>query len=314
MPGRIRTVKPSFFLHEELYDLEQETGLPIRLAYAGLWTQADREGRFRWRPRELKTQILPYDEVDFSRVLDALSGRAFITRYQVGGQDYGVIPTFLRHQVINNRERQSELPAPPSTSDEETTSTREARVDDASPIIASPAQGEGKGREGNWNGNGKEGKESSSAAVAATEPSHGQILEVFSHYRGYHPRSHPKPVPTSKEWKLIEARLKEGYTVADLCAAIDGCHKSPFHLGENDTGKRYTNLDLIVRDSSHVNDFIEIASTDSGPALSERTRRTLRAGQQFLEGDGVLTDGQAEPAEIRRIDSSAGDDVSSLRL
>ena len=28
--GRIRTVKPEFFKHEVLHDLEQETGLPIK--------------------------------------------------------------------------------------------------------------------------------------------------------------------------------------------------------------------------------------------------------------------------------------------
>ena len=29
--GHIRTVKPSFFTHEGLYDLERETGLPMRV-------------------------------------------------------------------------------------------------------------------------------------------------------------------------------------------------------------------------------------------------------------------------------------------
>ena len=68
---RIRTVKPEFFTHEGLFELEKETGLPIRVAFAGLWCAADREGRFKWEPRRLGVQILPYDQVDFSRVLDA---------------------------------------------------------------------------------------------------------------------------------------------------------------------------------------------------------------------------------------------------
>jgi hypothetical protein len=69
--GRIRTVKPEVFCHEELFELEQETKLPMRLAWIGLFTCCDRDGRFVWRPRTLKVAILPYDDVDFSRVLDA---------------------------------------------------------------------------------------------------------------------------------------------------------------------------------------------------------------------------------------------------
>lgn len=108
---RIRTIKPEFFLHDGLADLERETGLPIRLAFIGLWCAADREGRFRWEPRRLKLQILPYDDhVDFSRVLHALATRGYLVKYRVGDRWFGVIPSFTRHQIINNRERESDIP------------------------------------------------------------------------------------------------------------------------------------------------------------------------------------------------------------
>lgn len=141
--GRIRTIKPEFFLHEGLFDLELETGLPIRVSFAGLWTVCDREGRFKWRPRQLKTQILPYDELEFSRVLDALMTRAFIVKYTVDGVDYGYVPGFLDHQVINNREKESSIPKP----NENNELTRAPRVDDATVTPLMHAQGEGKGKE-----------------------------------------------------------------------------------------------------------------------------------------------------------------------
>jgi hypothetical protein len=56
--GRIRTIRPDFFLHDGLFDLESNSRLPLRLAFAGLWTQCDREGRFKWRPRRLKPENL----------------------------------------------------------------------------------------------------------------------------------------------------------------------------------------------------------------------------------------------------------------
>jgi len=110
--GRIRTVKPALFKHEELFDAEQETGLPLRLAFIGLFTQCDREGRFGWHPRQLKSDILPYDEVDFSRVLDALLTRGFVVKYGVGGEVFGHIPSWHKHQVPNNRETRSIIPEP----------------------------------------------------------------------------------------------------------------------------------------------------------------------------------------------------------
>lgn len=156
MVSRIRTVKPEFFRHEALFEAEIDTGLPLRLAFAGLWTVADREGRFQWRPRILKLDVLPFDEVDFARVLDALASRGFIVKYAANGQHYGCIPTWSKHQVVNNREAESTLPAP----NRDACTTREARVPDASttpearvtdahatPLVQESGELEGKGRE-----------------------------------------------------------------------------------------------------------------------------------------------------------------------
>lgn len=161
--GRIRTVKPEVARHGALYDAEVETGLPLRFAWVALFTACDREGRFRWRPRDLKPEVLPHDALDFSHVLDAFLTRGFLVKYRCGLEWYGAIPTFLKHQQINNREQASVIPGP-ELADEvidasTTISTRGVRVDDASisrgSAVDDAAQGEGKGRE--WKGT--EGKE-----------------------------------------------------------------------------------------------------------------------------------------------------------
>ncbi len=112
--SRIRTVKPELFKHEELFDAELDSGLPLRLAFIGLFTVADCEGRFKWRPRTLKLDVLPHDSVDFSAVLNALEAGGFIQSYTVNGQRYGYIPSFGKHQQIPTREieRGSALPPP----------------------------------------------------------------------------------------------------------------------------------------------------------------------------------------------------------
>lgn len=145
--ARIRTVKPRFFRHVGLFNAEKETGLPIRLAFAGLWTACDREGRFVWIPEELKLDCLPHDDVDFSRVLDALATRCFIRRYTVAGVTYGCVPSWHDHQVINNREAASVLPPPPETVDVAGELTRAPRVADACPTRHGNYKAEGEGEE-----------------------------------------------------------------------------------------------------------------------------------------------------------------------
>lgn len=143
--GRIRTVKPETFSHERLFDAEQEFGLPLRLAWIGLWTECDRDGRFAWRPRMLKSRILPYDDIDFSRVLDALATRGFVVKYACNGEEFGFIPSWRKHQVINNREAASTIPEPTeNTIESDACPTRASRVSET-PVHA---QAEGKGREG----------------------------------------------------------------------------------------------------------------------------------------------------------------------
>lgn len=162
--GRIRTVKPDFFCHEELYDTELNSGLPTRLAFAGLFTVADREGRFIWKPRTLKTKVLPYDDVDFESVLFALRDGGFITHYEVDNKEYGVIESLKKHQKINNREAASVLPSKDEgkiikegfrDSHDDDLHLQEEAEKSAKKQIASPCRsvqvqdsGEGKGREG----------------------------------------------------------------------------------------------------------------------------------------------------------------------
>lgn len=121
---RIRVVKPEAFKHEGLYECELRSRLPVRWAFVGLWTVADKQGRFRWRPRVLKTDVLPFDDVDFVAVLDALAAYGFVERYEVGGEEYGWIPSFLKHQRPHSREAISVIPPPPPNADKVSGTTK----------------------------------------------------------------------------------------------------------------------------------------------------------------------------------------------
>ena len=111
---RIRTVKPELFKHEVLFAAEIETGLPLRLAFINLFCVCDRDGRFEWSPKRLKLDLLPYDDLELGRVLDALEAAGLISSYEVEGRKFGVIPTWAEHQRPNHRELPSKIPQSPS--------------------------------------------------------------------------------------------------------------------------------------------------------------------------------------------------------
>ncbi|MDR5727937.1 MAG: hypothetical protein RB191_10980 [Terriglobia bacterium] len=213
--ARIRTVKPELAAHEGMFDLERDTGLPIRFAWVMLFTVADREGRFQWRPRTLKAQILPHDEIDFSRVLDAWVTRAFVIKYRVGDAWYGCIPTFLKHQVINNRESGSTLP-PISEADEVIQSL--PRVDDACDTREVRALVEGKeGREGER----KEGKDcTASAKRASPVVSRATPPDWYLNFKLVYPHRAGDP-NWSGGLRAANARISEGHTVDEFMAGAE---------------------------------------------------------------------------------------------
>ena len=109
--ARIRTIKPEFFQHEKLTDLS----LAHRMLFIGLWTQADGEGRLEDRPKRLKLNLLPYDDVDVDALLQDLHDAGFIVRYEAEDDRFIVIPKFRKHQRIAGKELEtpSRFPEPP---------------------------------------------------------------------------------------------------------------------------------------------------------------------------------------------------------
>lgn len=108
-----------------------------RIFYVALWCEADREGRMEWKPGTLKLRYLPGDTCSITELADELAGRGLIVLYEVDGKPYAQIPSFSKHQVINNRESPSTLPS----RDAHASGTRQPRV-------KAEGRKEGKGREG----------------------------------------------------------------------------------------------------------------------------------------------------------------------
>lgn len=281
MRGRIRTIKPEAFLDEDLWDLETETGLPIFRAFVGIWTQADREGRFEWRPRALKAAILPYWDGDFSRVLDALTTRRFLVRYAHQGRVYGAVRTFKQHQIVNNRESDSELPSPEESDgdsgDFDACGTREPREGHAD--IA-----ERNGTEGN---NSMSESGTPTPEQPAKKSPSGEVLGVFEAWREAHWSGRgPRPQLDRKRRTRIEARLRE-HDAETLKAAIRGALRDPWIMGTDPKStKPYRGLETILRDAAQVERLAELDTATTPVDRAEWARRVEERNQRILAGLG----------------------------
>lgn len=142
--ARIRSVKPEFFRHELLQDLEaaHPEAHPM-LVFAGLWCHCDKNGTFPWKPRTLKLDILPFLDFDLGASLVLLGENGLLKVFESGGERYGVIPTFREHQRISGKEAQDAAKYPEHHnifSDVSQGSAREATG-------KQPVAQEGKGKE-----------------------------------------------------------------------------------------------------------------------------------------------------------------------
>lgn len=109
--ARARNIKPGFYKNEDL----AECSIWARFIFPGLWMLADREGRLEDRPKRINGELLPYDGGEVEPLLDELSRRGFIVRYEVDGQRFIQISKFAQHQTPHVREQASTIPAPPDT-------------------------------------------------------------------------------------------------------------------------------------------------------------------------------------------------------
>ena len=165
--ARIRTVKPDFFRHEGLQDLERDNpGQHVMLTFAGLWTLCDKAGRFEWKPRTIKLDVLPFLDFDMETTLTLLERFSYVRRYEVDGKLYGVIPSFEEHQRINGKEAQepAKYPEPVEFIEPQT---------EGSNVEATGKQSrsqEGKGREGKEEGKGNGGSRVAALAAPVASP------------------------------------------------------------------------------------------------------------------------------------------------
>lgn len=104
--ARARGIKPGFFRNADLVELPFEA----RLLFIGLWTLADRAGRLEDRPKQIKMEVFPADNIDCDALLDMIAQTGMLVRYEVDGKRYLQVVNFAKHQNPHRDERVSTIP------------------------------------------------------------------------------------------------------------------------------------------------------------------------------------------------------------
>lgn len=140
-----------------------------------------------------------------------------------------------------------------------------------------------------------------------------QVPEVFAYWQAA--LNHPQAKLTTKRKKNIQARLKDGYTVVDIKRAIDGCRASPFHMGQNESGAIYDDIELICRNGEKLENFISRSNGNGKPAgtyretpnernareYEELVRRSLAASNSGISPDSADADAPGIAVDFRRL-------------
>jgi len=95
--ARIRSIHPSLLTDEAFMTLTVDAPLAVTLLI-GLWTEADDQGVFEWKPLTMKARILPAPVVDIAPLLEVLVVNRFIRRFEIDGRIYGAVRNFTRFQ------------------------------------------------------------------------------------------------------------------------------------------------------------------------------------------------------------------------
>ena len=92
--ARIRSVHPGLFTDEAFAQLTDAA----QIFWIGLWTEADDQGVFEWKPITLKMRLRPASTAPVEPLLAELLDLDCIKQYSSNGKKYGAIRNFCKYQ------------------------------------------------------------------------------------------------------------------------------------------------------------------------------------------------------------------------
>lgn len=258
--SRIRTIKPEFWSSEQTMDCS-----PIaRLLFIGLWNFCDDNGIHPASPKRIKAEVFPGDNcstADIIQWMNELIQNNLIQEYIAENKAYWIVTGWKKHQKIEKPTYRHPLPQSELKVIADHSMINQRKEDESLPNDR-PSLDELSPTE--WNGVEGNGKEINICEVE-TSPvddfksnSSASTQELFNYWQAA--MNHPCARLDLKRQRAIEKAMKLGYSIEELKRAIDGCSKTPYNMGKNDTNQIYDDISLIFRDADHIERFMNNAN------------------------------------------------------
>lgn len=107
------------------------------------------------------------------------------------------------------------------------------------------------------------------------------VARVIEHWRDVTGQRRAKDTPARR--RVIAARLREGYTVDQLCAAASALAESPFHRGDNPQHVRYLDVSHFARSAEIVDRWLSKTPEAVASAEDDAVSRARREAQMRAE-------------------------------
>ncbi len=153
------------------------------------------------------------------------------------------------------------------------------------------------------------GMEPPAVKVPVDESRKLTAMELFRYWQ--RECEHTAARPTPERLSKVVARLRDGYSAAEIRKAIDGAKHSAF---ENDDGKRFDDLELICRNGTKLEQFIERGLKSTGDIVVEQASTggieeqiaALRRTMAQLRKDGRTTEYEAHARDLAALMAKRG--------
>ena len=293
--ARIRSVHPSFFTDEAVVSCSALA----RLLYIGLWTDADDQGVFEWKPLQIKMRLLPGDNADAGALLAELTDAGLIHRQDVGPKPFGFIRDFRRFQRPKKPNQTHVLPDELRSYVGIDGDTSEPEEDKPEPVPHQfPTSGE---KSPQMEDGGEEVKESFALVAADAPTSEGKVSaeDVRTAFAEWNDLAKRIGLPTARDFtddrrKKIATRLRavglDGWR--SVLATIEA---SDFCRGGGDRGWRISLEDLFqtktwnkLRDGGYGS--VKPTAGEMRLEVWEQLVRMWRAGEGWPESAGPAPD------------------------
>lgn len=228
--ARIRSIHPGLFTDEAFATLSSDA----QMLLIGIWTEADDQGVFEWKPLTLRMRLRPAKDGDVVGMLDEIEASNSVKRFEVDGKLYGAVRNFRKWQRPEKPKNRFPLPDDLRVYVHLSPANPQP-VADESP---KPVSEEGGRRK-------EEGKESLLLPVR-------EELEVaVKIWNDLATDSNLPKVQNMSEArsKSLKARLGECGGIEGWRAAICKVRDSPFLRGENDKGWK-ADFDFVLQSKS----------------------------------------------------------------